>query len=49
VYINLGNLPDYIRTHVNSIQLVVLMKKNLFDHNKVYGPIIRDLQILETF
>jgi len=46
---SLGNLPDYIRTHINSIQLVALVKENLFDHNKVYGPIIKDLQILETF
>jgi len=49
VYMSLGNLPDYIRTHINSIQLVALVKEKLFDHNKVYGPIIRDLQILETF
>ncbi|XP_036150185.1 uncharacterized protein LOC118648076 isoform X1 [Monomorium pharaonis] len=49
VYMSLGNLPDYIRTHINSIQLVALVKEKLFDHNKVYGPIVKDLQILETF
>lgn len=45
---SLGNLPDYVRTHVNSIKLVALCKKEEFNHEKVYGKIVEDLKKLET-
>lgn len=48
VYMSLGNLPGYVRTHINSIKLVALCKKEEFDHEKVYGKIVEDLKILKT-
>lgn len=45
---SLGNLPDYVRTNVNSIKLVALCKEDDFVHEKVYGKIVEDLQILRS-
>lgn len=50
IYMTFGNLLDCVRTHINTIssfQLVALVTEKLFDHNKVYGEIVKDLQILE--
>lgn len=43
----LGNIPDYLRSHVNCIKLVALCKEVDFDHKKVYGKIVSDINKLE--
>ncbi|XP_070525461.1 uncharacterized protein [Cardiocondyla obscurior] len=48
VYLAIGNLPDYIRFQKNSIYLVALCKKKNFDHQAVFGEIVKDLKILES-
>lgn len=48
VYLSIGNCPDNIRSHVNSMYLVALCKEKLFDHTKVFGRIIQDLKDIET-
>lgn len=48
VYLSIGNYPDNIRSHVNSIYLVALCKEKLFIHNKVFGKIVDDLKEIET-
>ncbi|XP_043472523.1 uncharacterized protein LOC122505125 [Leptopilina heterotoma] len=48
VYFTLGNLPDYLRYQMNSIQLVLLCKEKEFCHEKVFGRLVKDLIKLET-
>lgn len=48
VYLAIGNLPDYVRFQKNSIYLVALCKKKNFDHEAVYGEIVKDLKVLES-
>jgi len=48
VYLSIGNLPDYLRSHVSSIFLVALCKKNDFNHESLYGYIVEKLKLLET-
>ncbi|XP_034252568.1 uncharacterized protein LOC117652043 [Thrips palmi] len=48
VYLLIGNIPVHLRSRVSSIQLVALCIENNFEHNAVYGPIVKDLQDLET-
>lgn len=48
VYLSIGNYPDNIRSHVNSMYLVALCKEKLFNHNKVFGKIVDDLKEIET-
>lgn len=48
VYLTIGNFPDKIRSHVNSIYLVALCKEKIFDHNLVFGKIVEDLKEIET-
>lgn len=48
IYMNIGNLPDTFRSHVNTIKLVALVKEKDFDHNAVYGRVVDDLKILES-
>lgn len=48
VYMNIGNLPDYLLTHTSTIKLVALCKEVDFDHKKVYGKIVEDLKKLEN-
>lgn len=48
VYLTLGNLPDYVRSHVNSIQLVALCREKLFDPDMVYGAIVEEIKQIET-
>ena len=48
VYMNIGNLPDHLQSHINTIKLVALCKEVDFCHEKVYGKIVEDLKIIET-
>ncbi|XP_031780303.1 uncharacterized protein LOC100679989 isoform X1 [Nasonia vitripennis] len=48
VYMSIGNLPENLRSHVNTIKLVALCKEIDFDCQKVYGKIVEDLKIIET-
>ena len=45
---SIGNLPDHLQSHINTIKLVALCKKVNFCHEKVYGKIVEDLKIIET-
>ena len=47
IYMMLGNIPDYLRGHVNSIKLVTLCKEKEFDYVKVYRKIFSDLKEIE--
>lgn len=47
VYLSLGNLPDYVRSHIDSIQLVALCREKYFDCEKVYGTIVEDIRKIE--
>lgn len=47
VYLSVGNLPDFVRLQTNKIQLVALCKEKHFDHEKVYGRIVKDLKVIE--
>ncbi|KAJ8666337.1 hypothetical protein QAD02_007999 [Eretmocerus hayati] len=47
VYMNVGRVPDHIRSHPSSIELVALCKVSDFDHQKVYGRIVEDLKKIE--
>lgn len=48
VYLSIGNYPDNIKSHVNSMYLVALCKEKLFNHTKVFGRIVDDLKKIET-
>ena len=48
IYMTILNLPDHLRSHVNSIKLVALCKEVNFNHEKVYGKIVDDLKIIEN-
>ncbi|KAJ8667819.1 hypothetical protein QAD02_009482 [Eretmocerus hayati] len=48
VYMTLGNLPEHLRSHTNTMKLVALCKEAEFDHNIVYNRIVSDLLKLET-
>ena len=48
MYLTLGNLPDYIRYRINSIQLVLLCKEKEFSRQKVYGRLVKDLLKMEN-
>ena len=48
VYLSLGNLSPYLRSHINTIQLVALCREKTFDHAKVYGTIVEDIKKIET-
>ena len=39
---SVGNLPDDIRSHSNTIKLVGLCIEKNFDHEVVYGRIVKD-------
>ncbi|XP_070526491.1 uncharacterized protein [Cardiocondyla obscurior] len=47
IYMSLGNIPHYLRCHVNSIKLVALCKESDFEHETVYGKIVTDIKKLE--
>lgn len=47
VYLSILNLPEHLRTRINSIKLVALCNERLFDHQIVYGKIVEDLKELE--
>ncbi|KAE8749102.1 hypothetical protein FOCC_FOCC004271 [Frankliniella occidentalis] len=47
IYLSILNLPDHLRSHINSIKLVALCKEKHFDHQIVYGRIVKDLKLLE--
>ena len=47
VYMNIGNIPDHLRSHINTIKLVALCKEVDFNHKQVYGKLVEDLKILE--
>ena len=46
-YMTVANIPAYLRTHINTVQLVALVHEKYFNHKKVYDVIKRDLSILE--
>lgn len=48
VYLSIGNFPDRIRSHVNSMYLVALCKEKIFNHHKIFGKIVEDLKEIET-
>ena len=48
IYMNIGNIPDVFRSHVNTIKLVALVREKDFEHNVVYGKLVEDLKILES-
>ncbi|XP_016842392.1 uncharacterized protein LOC103315333 [Nasonia vitripennis] len=48
VYMSIENLPENLRSHVNTIKLVALCNEIDFDCQKVYGKIVEDLKIIET-
>ena len=48
VYLVSGNLLDYIRSRINTIQLVLLCKEKEFSHKKVFCRLVKDLKKLET-
>lgn len=48
IYMSLGNLPPEIRTHIDNIQLVALVREKWLNHDKVFGRIQEDLAKLET-
>lgn len=47
VYMTLGNIPDYLRTHTSTIKLVALCKEIDFHRKKVYGKMVEDLKQIE--
>lgn len=47
VYFSLGNLPDHVRSHINSIQLVAVCREKLFDSEKVYATIVETIRKIE--
>ena len=52
VYCTLGNLPAYLRSKVNIIQLVLLCEEkhltSLSSYKSLFSPLIRDLKKLES-
>lgn len=44
---SLGNLPEYVWSQIDSIQLVALCREKYFNHQKVYGIIVEDLKQIE--
>jgi len=44
IYMCLGNVPYYLRCHINSIKLVVLCKELDFEHETVYGKVVTDFK-----
>lgn len=48
VYMCLGNLPPYLRTHIDNVLLVALINEKWFDHEKVVGRIVQDFKDLES-
>ncbi|KAJ8681969.1 hypothetical protein QAD02_017761 [Eretmocerus hayati] len=48
VYMNVGQLPDHLRSHTSTMKLVALCKAEDFKHDIVYGKIVEDLQKLES-
>jgi len=47
IYLSILNLPDHLRSHINSIKLVALCREKHFEHQIVYGRIVKDLKVLE--
>src|SRR5947199_10115322 len=47
IYMSLGNIPHYLRCHINSIKLVALCKESDFEHETVYGKVVTDLKKME--
>ncbi|KAJ8669101.1 hypothetical protein QAD02_000360 [Eretmocerus hayati] len=47
-YMTLGNLPDHLRCHTNSMKLVALCKEKDFNHDLVLNEIIKDLSDIES-
>ncbi|KAJ8673838.1 hypothetical protein QAD02_005100 [Eretmocerus hayati] len=47
-YMTLGNLPDHLRCHTNSMKLVALCKEKDFNHDLVLNKIIKDLSDIES-
>ena len=37
IYINFLNLPEYLRSHINTLKLIGLVKEKDFNHDVVYG------------
>lgn len=48
IYVAILNLPEHLRSHINSIKLVALCREKDFDHGAVYGKIVEDLRKLEV-
>ncbi|KAE8738631.1 hypothetical protein FOCC_FOCC015883 [Frankliniella occidentalis] len=48
IYLAILNLPEHLRSHINSIKLVALCREKDFVHDAVYGRIVEDLKKLET-
>ncbi|XP_034238081.1 uncharacterized protein LOC117643344 [Thrips palmi] len=48
IYLSIGNLPSHLRTHVDNIFLIALLKEKDMDHKKVFGKIVEELKDLET-
>ena len=44
-----GNIPADLRTHIDSIQLVALLREKWLDKDKLFRHIVKDLKILEEF
>ncbi|KAK3911164.1 2,3,4,5-tetrahydropyridine-2,6-dicarboxylate N-acetyltransferase [Frankliniella fusca] len=47
VYMSIGNLPDYLRSHVKSFHLIALCKDRELNHELVFGRIVKDLLDIE--
>ena len=48
IYINFLNLPKYLRSHINTIKLIGLVKEKDFNHDIVYGKIVENLKRLHS-
>ncbi|KAJ8682313.1 hypothetical protein QAD02_018105 [Eretmocerus hayati] len=48
IYMNIGKLPDHLRSHTSTMKLVALCNAEHFDHDIVYGTIVEDLKKLEA-
>ena len=48
IYINFLNLPEYLRSHINTIKLIGLVKEKDFNHDVVCGKIVEGLKRLQS-
>lgn len=47
IYMVIGNMPHYLRTHVDNIYLVALVRDKWLDFDKMFNLIQKDLKTLE--